>query len=131
MNVTVLIGRLTRDPELKHTPNGIAVTYLNLAVNRDFKNSRGEYEADFINCLVFRKQAENVSTHLSKGSKISIRGRIQTRSYKNSEDKRIYITEVVADKVEYLDTKNKQNTNDNPFANSKQNQSINEDIYPF
>lgn len=106
---------------MKHTPNGIAVTYLNLAVNRDFKNSRGEYEADFINCLVFRKQAENVSTHLSKGSKISIRGRIQTRSYKNSENKRIYITEVVADKVEYLDTKNKQNTNDNPFANSKQN----------
>ena len=131
MNVTVLIGRLTRNPELKHTPNGIAVAYLNIAVNRDYTNSKGEYEADFINCIAFRNQAEHVTNYLSKGSKVSIRGRIQTRNYKTSDDKKLYVTEVVADKIEFLETKNKDTSNNNPFVNVNQNTQSNDDIFPF
>lgn len=121
MNKVFLIGRLTNDPELRYTVNNIAVSTLTLAVNRDFTNANGEREADFINVVVWRKQAENVKNHLSKGSKIAVVGSLQVRSYSDSNGKKRYVTEVVADKVEFLDSKPKQSINndvkssDEPF----------------
>lgn len=103
INRVVLVGRLTRDPELRYTANGIAVTHFTLAVNRTFTNQQGEREADFINCVVWRKAAENVANYLKKGSLAGVDGRLQTRSYENNEGRRVYITEVVADSVQFLE----------------------------
>lgn len=105
INRVVLVGRLTRDPELRYTANGIAVTTFTLAVNRTFTNQQGEREADFINCVVWRKAAENVANYLKKGSLAGVDGRIQTRSYENNEGRRVYVTEVVADSVQFLEPK--------------------------
>lgn len=106
INRVVLVGRLTRDPELRYTPNGVAVTSFTLAVNRTFTNQQGEREADFINCIVWRKQAENVANYLRKGSLAGVEGRIQTRSYDNNEGRRVYVTEVVCDSVQFLEPRN-------------------------
>lgn len=105
INRVVLVGRLTRDPDLRYTPNGNAVVNFTLAVNRTFKNSQGEQEADFINCQAWRTTAENVAQYLRKGSLAGIDGRIQTRSYENDEGRRVYVTEVVADSVQFLEPK--------------------------
>lgn len=105
INRVVLVGRLTKDPELRYTPNGVAVATFTLAVNRTFMNQSGEREADFINCVVWRKQAENMANYLRKGSLTGIEGRIQTRSYENQEGRRVYVTEVVADSVQFLEPK--------------------------
>lgn len=105
INRVVLVGRLTRDPDLRYTPNGNAVVNFTLAVNRTFKNSQGEQEADFINCQAWRTTAENVAQYLRKGSLAGIEGRIQTRSYENDEGRRVYVTEVVADSVQFLEPK--------------------------
>ena len=105
INRVVLVGRLTKDPELRYTPNGVAVATFTLAVNRIFANQNGEREADFISCQVWRKTAENVANYLRKGSLIGIEGRIQTRNYENQEGKRVYITEVIADSVQFLEPK--------------------------
>lgn len=105
INRVVLVGRLTRDPDLRYTPNGNAVVNFTLAVNRTFKNSNGEQEADFINCQAWRTTAENVAQYLRKGSLAGIDGRIQTRSYENDEGRRVYVTEVVADSVQFLEPK--------------------------
>lgn len=83
INNVVLIGRLTRDPELRYTPSNVAVATFNLAVNRNFKGANGEREADFINCIMWRKQAENFANWVKKGALVGITGRIQTRSYDN------------------------------------------------
>ena len=117
INNLTLVGRLTKDPELRYLPNGTPSTSFTLAVNRSFTNSQGEREADFINCVVFRKPAENVANYLKKGSLAGLTGRIQTRNYENGEGKRIYVTEVVADSVQFLDSRstggdnNQSNTN--------------------
>lgn len=108
MNKTFLVGRLTKDPELKYLSNNIAVANFTIAINRTFTNQTGEREADFINIVVWRKQAENVKKYLSKGSLVGIDGRIQTRNYENSEGKKVYITEVVADNVQFLESKNQR-----------------------
>ena len=108
MNKTFLVGRLTKDPELKYLSNNIAVANFTIAINRTFTNQIGEREADFINIVVWRKQAENVKKYLSKGSLVGIDGRIQTRNYENPEGKRVYITEVVADNVQFLESKNQR-----------------------
>lgn len=105
LNRVVLVGRLTRDPELRYTPNGVAVANFTLAVNRTFSNRQGEREADFINCVVWQKQAENVANYLKKGSLAGVDGRIQTRSYDNNEGRRVYVTEVVAESVQFLEPK--------------------------
>ncbi|WP_439117485.1 single-stranded DNA-binding protein [Mesobacillus stamsii] len=111
MNRVVLVGRLTKDPELKVTPNGIAVAAFTLAVNRSFTNAQGEKEADFINCVVWRRPAENVANFLKKGSLAGVDGRVQTRSYENQDGKRVYVTEVLAESVQFLEPK-KEGTND-------------------
>ena len=105
INRTVLVGRLTRDPELRVSQNNVSVTTFNLAVNRPFTSKDGEQQADFINCVTFRKQAENVNQYVKKGSLVGIDGRIQTRNYENKEGQRVYVTEVVCDSVQFLEPK--------------------------
>ncbi len=109
MNKVVLIGRLTRDPELRYTGSNTPVATFSLAVNRNFSNQNGEREADFINIVVWRKQAENVKNFLTQGSQVAVEGRIQTRTYDDQNGQKRYVTEVVADNVEFLGSKNSSN----------------------
>lgn len=118
MNKVFLIGRLTRDPELRYTGNNTAVASFSLAVNRNFTNQAGEREADFINIVVWRKQAENVKNYLTQGSQVAIDGRLQTRSYDDQDGKKRYITEVIADNVEFLGSKGSNNSNTTNNQNS-------------
>jgi single-strand DNA-binding protein len=104
MNRVELIGRITRDPELRYTSSNIATTRFTLAVNRPFQGQNGEQGTDFINVVVWRKQAENVSKYVSKGSLVAVEGRIQTGSYER-DGQRVYTTDVVADSVQFLETK--------------------------
>lgn len=105
LNNVVLVGRLTRDPELRYTPSNVAVATFSLAVNRNFKNQAGDYEADFISCIMWRQQAENFANWLKKGALVGITGRIQTRSYDNQQGQRVYVTEVVAESFQILEKK--------------------------
>ena len=107
INNVVLVGRMTRDAELHYTPQNLAVATFNLAVNRNFKNQSGEREADFINCVIWRQQAENLANWAKKGALIGITGRIQTRNYDNQQGQRVYVTEVVADNFQILESRNK------------------------
>ena len=102
MNKVILIGRLTKDPELRTIASGNATTSFTIAVNRNFTNQNGEREADFINCVAWRKQAENVAKYCTKGSQVAVEGRIQTRSYDAKDGTKRYVTEVVADNVTFL-----------------------------
>ena len=108
INNVCLVGRMAGDAELRYTPNNQAVAMFRLAVNRPFKNQNGEREADFINCVIWRQQAENLANWAKKGALIGITGRIQTRSYDNQQGQRVYVTEVVADNFRLLEF-NKQN----------------------
>jgi single-strand DNA-binding protein len=148
MNRVVLVGRLTKDPDLRYTPNGVPVATFTLAVNRPFADQSGERQADFINCVVWRKPAENVSNYLKKGSLCGVDGRIQTRNYEGQDGKRVYVTEVQAESVQFLETKsnngyqppmeppperggtNQYNKNSDPFAGSG-NIDLGEDDHPF
>ena len=107
MNSTQLVGRLTKDIDLKFTESGTAVGNFTLAVNRSFKNEQGEREADFINCVIWRKAAENLAQFTRKGSQIGIEGRIQTRNYENNQGQRVYVTEVVVNNFHLLESKPK------------------------
>lgn len=107
INRVILVGRLTRDPELRYTPNGNAVTTFTLAVNRPFTNQQGERDADFVQIVVWRKSAEACANYLRKGSLAGIDGRIQTRNYEDQDGKRVYVTEVVAESVQFLEPKSK------------------------
>jgi single-strand DNA-binding protein len=111
MNVATLIGRITKDIDLRRTTSGTAVANFNLAVNRMFKSNDGQ-DADFINILVFGKTAENTAQYCSKGSLVGVSGRIQTRNYTNSQGNKVYVTEVVANEVQFLDTKKKESSNE-------------------
>lgn len=105
INRSVLVGRLTKDVELRYTNSNIAVATFTMAVDRGFKNAQGEKETDFIPIVVWKKSAENVAKYLNKGSLVGVDGRIQTRNYEAADGTRRYITEVVADNVRFLDTK--------------------------
>ena len=105
LNSACLVGRLTSDPELRHTPSNVAVATFSLAVNRNFKNQAGEREADFINCVIWRQQAENLANWAKKGALIGVTGRIQTRSYDNQQGQRVYVTEVVAESFQLLESR--------------------------
>ena len=107
INNVVLVGRLTRDPELQYTPSNVAVATFSLAVNRNFKNQAGDREADFINCMIWRKPAELLSEWCKKGNLVAITGRIQTRSYENQQGQRVYVTEVVAESFQLLEKRDK------------------------
>ncbi|MDU3828730.1 MAG: single-stranded DNA-binding protein [Staphylococcus sp.] len=143
INRVILVGRLTKDPEYRQTPNGVSVATFTLAVNRSFTNSQGEREADFINVVVFRKQAENVSKYLFKGSLAGVDGRIQSRNYENNEGRRVFVTEVVADNVQFLEPKNSNQQNNqsqqqgqapagnNPFGNNNSANDLDDSMLPF
>ncbi|GAF39304.1 ssb protein [Agrilactobacillus composti DSM 18527 = JCM 14202] len=105
INRVVLVGRLTRDVELRYTNNGAAVASFTVAVNRQFTNAQGEREADFINCVIWRKAAENFANFTKKGSLVGIDGRLQTRSYENQQGQRVYVTEVVVDNFSLLESR--------------------------
>ncbi len=105
MNKVFLIGRLVRNPELRYTSSNIAVATFSLAVNRPFADQDGERGTDFINIVVWRKQAENVKNYLNQGSQVAIDGRLQTRSYDDQNGNKRHVTEVIADNVQFLDTK--------------------------
>lgn len=104
LNRVILIGRLTRDPELRYTPAGVAVTQFTLAVDRPFTAQGGEREADFIPVVTWRQLAETCANYLRKGRLTAVEGRIQVRNYENNEGKRVYVTEVIADNVRFLES---------------------------
>lgn len=108
INNVVLVGRMTKDAELRYTPQNQAVATFSLAVNRNFKNNNGERDADFINCVIWRQQAENLANWAKKGALVAIVGRIQTRNYENQQGQRVYVTEVVADSFQLLESRNAQ-----------------------
>ena len=136
INNVVLIGRLTRDVELRYTPNNVAVGAFTLAVNRNFKNAAGDREADFVNCVIWNKQAENLANWTKKGHLIGITGRIQTRSYDNQQGQRVYVTEVVAESFQVLEkrdnTANYSSMDEQmPPGVSGQSMDITDDDLPF
>lgn len=117
INSVNLIGRITKELEMRYTPSGVAVCRFTLAVNRTFSNQNGEREADFISCVAFKKTAENMSNFLGKGSLVGIEGRLQSGSYENQEGKRVYTTDVIVSQAHFLEPKqqskqqNQQNQN--------------------
>lgn len=136
INNVVLVGRLTRDPELRYTPSNHAVASFNLAVNRNFKNQAGEREADFINCVMWGKSAENLANWTKKGALIGVAGQIQTRSYDNQQNQRVYVTEVVAESFQVLERRdngaNQASMEDQmPPDFSRQPTNISDDDLPF
>ena len=137
MNKVILIGRLTRDPELRYTSSNTPVATFSLAVDRTFTSQSGERETDFINIVVWRKQAENCKNYINQGSQVAVEGRIQTRNYEDQNGNKRYVTEVVADNVQFLDTKasreqraNNANNNVNPYnlSEAEAPQTSNNDI---
>lgn len=105
INSICLVGRMTKDAELRYTPSNVAVATFTLAVNRNRKNENGEREADFVNCVIWRQQAENLANWAKKGALIGVTGRIQTRSYDNQQGQRVYVTEVVAESFQLLESR--------------------------
>lgn len=160
MNRVILVGRLVKDPELRYTPSGAAVATFTLAVNRTFTNQQGEREADFINVVVWRRQAENAANFLQKGSLAGVDGKLQSRSYEGQDGRRVYVTEVVAESVQFLEPKKTDTSSgsggyngasgnggrgggtppddyqytrvdDDPFANNGETIDISDDDLPF
>lgn len=107
MNKAILIGRLTRDPELRYTSSNRAVCQFTIAIDRPFTNqATGQRETDFINIVAWDKTGENIGKYMTKGRLIAVEGRIQTRNYENNEGRRVYVTEVIASNVQFLESKN-------------------------
>lgn len=159
LNNVSLTGRLTKDPELRQSQNGLSIGNFTLAVNRTYKDNEGNTQADFINCVLFRKTAEVAKDYAFKGHLVGVTGRLQSRSYENKDGQRVFVTEVVVDNLALLETKNNQNQqngnnqyqqpnnnynrqqknqyqqsnnqNDNPFNNNGGNVDINDDDLPF
>ena len=145
INNITLVGRLTKESDLRYTSDGTATATFSLAVNRPFKSANGEREADFINCVIWRKNAENFANLTRKGSLVGITGRIQTRNYENKEGQRVYVTEVVAENFALLESKKDGASNGqtgqsttrsshqpiDPFNSHSEPYSINSDDLPF
>lgn len=159
MNKVILVGRLTRDPEVRTLTSGSSVASFTLAINRNFKNKEGNVDADFINVSVFGKQADNVGKYLSKGSLVGVDGRIQTRSYDAQDGTKRYVTEVISENVEFMGSKRDGNggsavnayvdttssvyvdapsqedgvdiSNDDPFKNFGSEVALSDDDLPF
>lgn len=134
MNKAILIGNLTADPEVRTTTTGIPVATFTVAINRTFTNQSGEREADFIRCVSFRKQAENIGRYLRKGSKVAVEGRIQTGSYDAPDGTKRYTTEIICDNVQFLDSRNQQDTgygadNNSGYGGNNYNQNQNQNPY--
>jgi single-strand DNA-binding protein len=119
MNRVILVGRITKDPEMKSTQSNIPVVSFTLAVNRQFADQSGERQADFVQCVVWRKQAENLAKFVKKGALLGVEGRIQTRNYEAENGTR-YVTEVVCDSIQFLE--NKPESEEQPFKEDKNTQ---------
>ncbi|MEN1969659.1 single-stranded DNA-binding protein [Lentibacillus sp. N15] len=126
INSVTLVGRMVADVDLRYTPQGKAVGNFRLAVNRTYKNQNGEYEADFANCVVWGKQAENLASFMKKGSQVGVMGSIQTRSYENKQSQRVFVTEILVNQVTFLESKNKQSQ-----GNSYQQQGNGNEGFPY
>lgn len=120
MNAVVLVGRTTKDIELRRTGSGTAVASFTLAVNRDFK-TQDEQDADFIQCVAWKKTAELLEQYVHKGDRIAVNGSIRTRNYTGNDGRKVYITEVLANHVEFLETKNRETPSDSPSVQNKSN----------
>ncbi|MGN0748726.1 MAG: single-stranded DNA-binding protein [Christensenellales bacterium] len=135
MNKVFLVGNLTKDPELSTTTNGISVCRFSLAVSRRYVGASGERETDFINIVVWRGQAENCHKYLKKGSKCGIVGTLQTRSYDAQDGSKRYVTEVVADEVEFISTRNSDGSSKQEIVDDVENvtelKPIDDDSLPF
>ena len=153
MNRAIIIGRLTKDPEMRTTSSGIASTTFTVAVSRPFTSQNGEREADFLNCVAWRKQAENIAKYCTKGSQVAVEGRIQTRTYDAQDGSKRYVTEIIADNVTFLGSKggssmpsnnyegnNNSNSskdiqttdlNNDPYANMGEEVALSDDDLPF
>nr|DAF53694.1 MAG TPA: Single strand binding protein [Siphoviridae sp. ctv838] len=138
LNSVTLVGRMAGDAELRYVNESMAVATFRLAVNRNFKGQDGKREADFINCVIWRQQAENLANWAKKGALIGITGRIQTRNYENQQGQRVYVTEVVADSFQLLESKKDRENNSQPTVDSHQNfarqaepMDISDDDLPF
>lgn len=137
INNVVLVGRLTKDPDIRNTNQGMVVASFTLAVNRNFTNQNGDREADFINCVAWRKTAELIRDHVLKGQQIGVVGRIQTRSYDNQQGQKVFVTEIVVSEVQFLESKRNNNQNNeqsytapsDPFGASSID--ISDDDLPF
>ncbi|WP_341784458.1 single-stranded DNA-binding protein [Lactococcus formosensis subsp. formosensis] len=137
INNVVLVGRIVRESELRYTPQNTAVATFTLAVNRRFKNAKGEREADFINCVIWRQPAENLANWAKKGALVGITGSIQVRNYENKEGQRVYVTEVLADNFQMLESssnktekgKTKSQQDKDPFAGEPME--VSDDDLPF
>ncbi|HET7264432.1 MAG TPA: single-stranded DNA-binding protein [bacterium] len=116
LNRIELIGRLTRDPELRYVANGHAMAQFTIAVNRDFKNAAGEREADFVRCVAWRKLAEQVGQYCVKGRLVAVEGRLQTRNYELPDGSRRTLTEVIGDRVWFLDGRRTESEGDGQAA---------------
>ncbi|MGG5316425.1 single-stranded DNA-binding protein [Enterococcus sp. AZ072] len=124
INNVVLVGRLTKDPDLRYTATGTATATFTLAVNRNFTNQSGNREADFINCVIWRKSAETLANYARKGTLLGVTGRIQTRNYENQQGQRVYVTEIVADNFQLLESRsaNEERQQNTATGNGKQTQ---------
>ncbi|WP_010531287.1 single-stranded DNA-binding protein [Lentibacillus jeotgali] len=137
LNRVVLVGRLTKDPDLRYTPNGVAVANFTLAVNRPFSNQQGNRDADFINCVVWRRAAENLASYMKKGSMVGVDGRLQSRTFEGRDGNTVFVTEVVADSVQFLESKGASQNRDQqpsgfpPNQNQNQNQPNQNSDNPF
>jgi single-strand DNA-binding protein len=135
MNKVILVGNLTRDPELSETPSGIAVCRFSIAVSRDFANAEGNREADFFNITVWRGRAENCGKYLKKGNKVAVVGRLQTRSYDDKDGNKRYVTDIVADEVEFLTPRGASESDDIEAVSSRREQprleAIDDNQLPF
>jgi single-strand DNA-binding protein len=116
INRVILVGRITKDPELKYTQSNIAFVQFTIAVNRQFTNQAGEKEADFISCIIWRAQAENLAKFIRKGGLLGIEGRIETRSYDDQDGTRKYVTNVVCDNIQFLESKGSQQDQQSDFT---------------
>ncbi|KAF6618300.1 single-stranded DNA-binding protein [Paenibacillus sp. EKM102P] len=140
LNRVILIGRLTKDPELRYTPSGVANCTYTLAVDRPFTNQDGEREADFLQVVTWRQLAETCANYLKKGRLTAVEGRVQVRNYENSEGKRVYVTEIVADNVRFLESSKNDSAgrqqagsknNNDPFSDDGKPIDIADEDLPF
>ena len=129
MNTVNLIGRLTKDIELRYTTSGKAVGSFSLAVTRQFKNENGERESDFFNCVIWGKSAENLANFTGKGAQIGVNGRLQTRNYENQQGQRVYVTEVVVDNFTFLESRAESEQRRNGQSQAPQGQNNTGNVY--
>ena len=128
MNKVCLTGRITKNIELKYNQNNDAITSFNLAVTRKFKNQNGEYESDFINCIAYKSTAELLNKYVKKGDLLGIEGRIQTRNYEDKDGKRVYVTEVIVDSIDFLQSR-KDESKQETTKTENTKQKLSDDVF--